>query len=105
MLVAGPQRFAHVCTSVLLIAGLLFVAARPSRAQDANATATYEALRGLTLSGESVSVSNFDLKRDAGTFRTVGHLLFRGAGKRQSDWRGVRRRWSISARASVRIGA
>lgn len=33
-----------------------------------NSDAVYQALRNLTLSGESVSVSNFDLKRDAGTF-------------------------------------
>jgi hypothetical protein len=69
MPVARPHRFAHVCTSVPLIAGLLFVATRPARAQDANATATYAALRGLTLNSESVSVSNVNLRRDAGTFR------------------------------------
>ncbi len=34
----------------------------------ANSDPTYQALRNLTLSGESVSVNNFDLKRDAGTF-------------------------------------
>ena len=33
-----------------------------------NSDPTYQALRNLTLSGEAVSVSNFDLKRDAGTF-------------------------------------
>ena len=33
-----------------------------------NSDPTYQALRNLTLSGESVSVNNLDLKRDAGTF-------------------------------------
>jgi len=34
----------------------------------ANSDPTYQALRSLTLSGESVSVNNLELKRDAGTF-------------------------------------
>lgn len=33
-----------------------------------NSDPTYQALRNLTLSGESVSVNNLELKRDAGTF-------------------------------------
>jgi peptidase M1-like protein len=33
-----------------------------------NSDLTYQALRNLTLGGEAVSVSNFELKRDAGTF-------------------------------------
>jgi Peptidase family M1 domain len=33
-----------------------------------NSDPTYQALRNLTLGGEAVSVSNYDLKRDAGTF-------------------------------------
>jgi len=33
-----------------------------------NSDPTYQALRNLTLSGEAVSVTNFELKRDAGTF-------------------------------------
>jgi hypothetical protein len=33
-----------------------------------NSDPTYQALRNLTLGGDSVSVSNVDLKRDAGTF-------------------------------------
>jgi hypothetical protein len=33
-----------------------------------NSDPTYQALRNLSLGGEAVSVSNFDLKRDAGTF-------------------------------------
>jgi hypothetical protein len=35
----------------------------------ANSDPAYQALRNLTLSGEAVSVSNIELKRDAGTFR------------------------------------
>ncbi len=53
-------------TGLGLIAG-------PLTAQNAQPTApnsdpTYQALRNLTLGGEAVSVSNFDLKREAGTF-------------------------------------
>ncbi|MGA8764097.1 MAG: M1 family aminopeptidase, partial [Candidatus Sulfotelmatobacter sp.] len=33
-----------------------------------NSDPTYQALRNVTLSGEAVTVTNFDLKRDAGTF-------------------------------------
>ena len=49
------------------------LAAAPLEAQTAqamapNSDATYQALRNLTLSGEAVTVSNFDLKRDTGTF-------------------------------------
>lgn len=33
-----------------------------------NSDPTYQALRNITLSGEAVSVNNFELKRDAGTF-------------------------------------
>src|SRR5579864_7487724 len=43
-----------------------------ARAQNAasgpNSDPTYQALRNIGLSGEAVSVSNFELKRDAGTF-------------------------------------
>jgi len=43
-----------------------------ARAQNAapapNSDSTYQALRNLTLSGEAVSLTNFELKRDAGTF-------------------------------------
>src|SRR5882724_9294529 len=35
----------------------------------ANSDPNYVALRNLTLGGEAISVANFDLKRDAGTFR------------------------------------
>jgi hypothetical protein len=60
---------AVVCHIWLLV---LFLAAVLSAAQNAapgpNSDPTYQALRNLTLGGESVSVSNLDLKRDAGTF-------------------------------------
>ena len=42
--------------------------AQSSPAPGPNSDPTYQALRNLTLGGEAVSVSNFDLKRDAGTF-------------------------------------
>ncbi|MFZ0291288.1 MAG: M1 family aminopeptidase [Candidatus Sulfotelmatobacter sp.] len=51
---------------------LLLFAVVPAPAQNAtpgpNSDPTYQALRNLTLGSESVSVSNLDLKRDAGTF-------------------------------------
>lgn len=50
----------------LLLACLLFA---PNVFAQANADATYSALRNLSLSAESVSITNYDLKRDAGTFR------------------------------------
>ncbi len=56
-----------------LISLLASVFATPAFAQNAaapgpNSDPTYQALRNLTLSGESVSVSNLALKREAGTF-------------------------------------
>ncbi|MGA7446284.1 MAG: M1 family aminopeptidase [Terriglobales bacterium] len=58
---------------ILLAATILLASFLPLYAADApaagpNADPTYQQLRKLTLSGEAVSVSNFDLKRDAGTF-------------------------------------
>ncbi len=48
---------------------VLLGTARIASAQSApNSDPTYQALRNLGLGTESVSVSNFDLKRDAGTF-------------------------------------
>lgn len=60
------SRSAHV--SIAILVSLLFAPAR-STAQSANASATYADLRNLTLGTESVSISDYDLKRDAGTFR------------------------------------
>ena len=61
-------------TTLFLFGMIAFwLAATPVVAQNAqpsgpNSDPTYQALRNLTLSGEAVSVSNLDLKRDAGTF-------------------------------------
>ena len=53
--------------SILLTSFLpLYAADNPSAAP--NSDPTYQQLRSLTLGGEAVSVTNFDLKRDAGTF-------------------------------------
>jgi hypothetical protein len=66
---------AVVCPARVLasIAMLALLASVPAAAQNAapigpNSDPTYQALRNLTLGGEAVSVSNLDLKRDAGTF-------------------------------------
>jgi len=47
------------------LAGISFA---QNAAPAANSDPNYQALRNLTLSGEAVSVTNFELKRDAGTF-------------------------------------
>ncbi len=52
---------------VLLVS--LGVPALASAQSGPNADGTYMALRNLTIGLEAVSVSNYDLKRDAGTFR------------------------------------
>jgi Peptidase family M1 domain len=65
-------RRADVCLPGVAVIGLAlfslsaFLAAQSAPAP--NSDPTYQALRNLTLSGEAVSVNNFDLKRDAGTF-------------------------------------
>ncbi len=55
-----------------LVSTAMLLAVIPAAAQNAapgpNSDPTYQALRNLTLGGEAVSVSNLDLKRDAGTF-------------------------------------
>lgn len=56
--------------ALLLFASLLSVAIPNARAQSGpNTDPTYLALRNLTLGSEAVSLSNYDLNRDAGTFR------------------------------------
>lgn len=55
----------RLATACLLVLPLGMKAQNPSRA---NSDGTYQALRNLTLSGESVSITNLVLKRDAGTF-------------------------------------
>jgi hypothetical protein len=59
----------------LCLVAVLFVSSL-ARAQ-ANSDGTYSALRNLTLGAESVSLTNYELKRDAGTFRfRSGTLCF-----------------------------
>ena len=59
-----------VSSTLLLIAVVCF--AHPANAQTPapgpNSDPTYQALRNLSLSGDAVTVSNVDLKREAGTF-------------------------------------
>jgi hypothetical protein len=55
----------------LALLTLVLLAGHGAYAQNeakANSDATYQALRNLTLGSEAVSVSNLELKRDAGTF-------------------------------------
>ena len=71
-----PQRsavvsLAHVPTILIALSiTALTVCANSQNAPPVgpNSDPTYQALRNLTLGGEAVSVSNFDLKRDADTF-------------------------------------
>ncbi len=51
---------------ILLVSVSLYAADNPPAAP--NSDPTYQQLRNLTLGGEAVGVTNFDLKRDAGTF-------------------------------------
>jgi hypothetical protein len=62
-----------MASPISLAATALFALLLPLYAADTsavapNSDATYQQLRNLTLSGEAVSVANFELKRDAGTF-------------------------------------
>jgi len=54
--------------ALLAVVLVSHAASAQSAAPGPNSDPTYQALRNLTLGGESVSVSNFELKRDAGTF-------------------------------------
>ena len=54
---------------VLALVAVLTAAVAVRGQSGPNADATYMALRNLSLGTEAVSVLNFDLKRDAGTFR------------------------------------
>ena len=56
---------------LVTLAAALFLAGAAcaqNAASGPNSDPTYQALRNLTLSGEAVSINNFELKRDAGTF-------------------------------------
>ncbi len=76
--VARPLRPAAVVGSaaapalLILLATSFILFATASHAQNAapapNSDPTYQALRTLTLGSEAVTVTNFELKRDAGTF-------------------------------------
>jgi Peptidase family M1 domain len=59
--------FATTLLVTSLSAAFLFLHAADAPAGP-NSDPTYQQLRNLTLSGEAVSVTNFELKRDAGTF-------------------------------------
>ena len=62
-----PSLASIAILSWLAVPGLLPAAAQNST-PGPNSDPTYQALRNLTLGGEAVSISNLDLKRDAGTF-------------------------------------
>jgi hypothetical protein len=63
--------FARGFLPALLVATAVFAAVIPGSAAQTgpNSDPTYLELRNITLGSEAVSVANFDLKRDAGTFR------------------------------------
>jgi Peptidase family M1 domain len=54
--------------ATILLASFLPLYAADNPAPAPNSDPTYQQLRNLTLGGEAVSVTNFNLKRDAGTF-------------------------------------
>jgi hypothetical protein len=58
----------RIVSAAILLASFLPLYAADNPAPAPNSDPTYQQLRNLTLGGEAVSVSNFDLKRDAGTF-------------------------------------
>ncbi len=96
---------------ILLAATILLASFLPLYAADApaagpNADPTYQQLRKLTLGGEAVSVSNFDLKRDAGTFHLhSGTVCFVPPVQGQGHRGGFRGRWQLRPRPAVRIRA
>src|SRR5271165_6845923 len=57
-----------VFSATIVLAFFIPVFAADAPAPGPNSDPTYQQLRNLTLGAEAVSVSNFDLKRDAGTF-------------------------------------
>ena len=65
----APAPAVSAVFTVLAVAAFLAGNAQAQNAAPApNSDPNYQALRNLTLSGEGVSVTNFELKRDAGTF-------------------------------------
>ncbi len=69
--VVSPTKVISALAALISAAVLLYahVAYAQTAAPSPNSDPTYQALRNLTLSGEAVSVSNFELTRDAGKFR------------------------------------
>ena len=60
------SRIVFVASTLLALLISLWAADTPAAAP--NSDPTYQQLRNLRLSGEAVSVTNFQLKRDVGTF-------------------------------------
>src|SRR5882672_3951271 len=73
-LLTRSLRSAVVCLAGSFVFFTAFLLTAPSSGQNApaavgpNSDPSYQQLRNLTLGSEAVSVTNFDLKRDAGTF-------------------------------------
>ena len=66
------------CRKFVLLFAILAIcsAAAAQEPKRANADATYQQLRQIGLSGEAVSVSNFELKREGGTFTFKNGVFF-----------------------------
>ena len=76
--------------SIAILSWLAQPGLLPAAAQNStpgpNSDPNYQALRNLTLGGEAVSVSNFDLKRDAGRGIQLRQIQ---SGRRQADQTGI----------------
>src|SRR6266576_3557244 len=72
---------------IFRVAAVILVVFSTARAQSSpGSDPNYVALRNLTLGGEAISVTNFDLKRDAGTFRlNSGTVCFETSPRRVLD--------------------
>jgi hypothetical protein len=67
----------HLAASGIFVTALPLVCRAQTPPPAPNSDANYQALRNLTLGGEAVNVSNFDLRRDAGTFHlSSGTICF-----------------------------
>lgn len=65
---SAAVRVVVAVTTLLFSSGFLHASDTPSPVPVPNSDPTYQQLRNLTLGGEAFSVSNLNLKRDAGTF-------------------------------------
>jgi hypothetical protein len=65
--VAASSRIA-LSAAILVASSFLTLAQNAAAPPAPNSDPTYQALRNLTLGGDAVSVTNLELKRDAGTF-------------------------------------